>query len=79
MVFPLVASVRCACAHAGSGSFARSSQEITLWLDGGEVLRSVRQVRKCPVTASRICQGNDERDVQVSVGSKQFGGDGEAA
>jgi hypothetical protein len=43
------------------------AQEIALKLDGGEVISSLREIGKGAVAAGGICQGDDRRDVQVSV------------
>ena len=52
---------------AGKGSLSGSSQKIALELEGGEVLRAIRQIGKRTVATGRIGQGNDDRGVQVSV------------
>ena len=64
---------------AGDSSFTGSAQKIALELDGGEVIGSPGQIGKSPVATGCICQGNDDRSMQVSIGRKQLGAQHEAA
>src|SRR6185503_488778 len=65
--------------NAGNGTRTRSIQKIAVQLDRGEVIRSAGKAGKCAVAAGRICQGNDDRRMQVTVGGEQFGANDESA
>ena len=62
------------CPHAGNATLPRCIQEIALQFDGGEVLRSIGEILKCPVPAGRIRQGNDSGGMQVPIRGVQSGG-----
>src|SRR5262245_44493625 len=60
------------CCDTGNATFARSPQKVALELDGSEVLRTAREIRKGTIAATCIGQSDDGRGVQVSVGRQQF-------
>ncbi len=64
---------------AGNRALARGTQEIALEFDGGEAFPSAGKIEDRPVAAGRICQSDDRRGVQVSVGREQFGTQRKAA